>query len=107
MINNLAVISGNVGEKREPKMYNKKDGTTGIIMTMPVAVYISKEKTMWIDVVAFDELADKCHTEINKGHRVDVIGRLDFYKYKSDDKEHKVFQINATDIKSFEPKNKS
>ena len=37
-MNNIVIITGNIGEKREPKMYNKKDGSTGILLSMPVAV---------------------------------------------------------------------
>jgi single-stranded DNA-binding protein len=105
MRNNIVSITGNLGEKKDPKQYTKKDGAIGIVATFPIAVYINDQKTMWIDIVCFDQLADQYYANIQKGYSVSVIGRLDFYKYQgTDNKDHKVFQVVADNISWKKPK---
>jgi single-stranded DNA-binding protein len=104
-MNNIVIITGNIGEKREPKMYSKKDGSTGILLSMPVAVYISQNQTMWCEVVAYDLLADQTYGSMQKGSRVDVIGKLMPNNYESKDgTKNKSFKIIANHIRVFDKK---
>lgn len=103
---NSVHFQGNVGDKPEPKAF-ERDGKAKILCRFPIAVYMGKEKTMWIDVVCFDDLADDFHANVQTGYKLEVKGRLDFNTYERDGRTIKSFFVVADWIRYWEPRNKT
>lgn len=87
---NFVEVEGNVGRDAEVRATAKSP-----VATFSVAVWIAKDKTLWLDVSFFDDKAGEITGDIRKGDKVLVRGRLDFWL----DKEGKErVQIIATHV---------
>ena len=98
---NSVEFIGNVGDKPEPKA--TENGK--MYVKFPIGIYNGKENTMWLDIVCWDDLADKFHENVQKGYKVHVKGRFDCYTYEGKDgKKHKYFSVAADWFRYWPPR---
>ncbi len=79
MINNL-VLTGNLGA--DPKIHKTEKGT---VARFDLAFKSSKENTGWIQIVAFNRLAEVCEKFLDKGSRIALSGKLQQERWQDDD----------------------
>lgn len=81
----VATVTGNVGKK--PELRESQAGKK--MASFSVASSIKKEgrdnHTTWVDVLAFDEMAERLAEELDKGDRVMVTGRMSLESYAKRD----------------------
>lgn len=93
-MNKMSVV-GRVGKEVEVRYTN----TGRAVAQFPIAIYQGKEKEkMWLDVIAWNHLAESCGNTIQKGETVIVEGRLQMRVYEKDDQKKRVYEIIADDI---------
>lgn len=80
---NLVVLSGNLGNDPESKY--SSEGMH--IASFSMAFASGKNKTGWIKVTCFDNMADVAVKHLHKGARVAVTGQLDQEKWITDNNE--------------------
>jgi single-strand DNA-binding protein len=72
----VATVTGNVGQK--PELRESQGGKK--MASFSVASSYKREgrdnHTTWVDVLAFDEMAERLAAEVEKGDRLVVTGRL-------------------------------
>ena len=78
---NTCILTGNLGQ--DPEIYYSSDGDP--IAKFSLAFRISKKKTGWIRIVAFNRLAEIAEKHLHKGARIGVIGTLDENKWETDE----------------------
>jgi single-strand DNA-binding protein len=70
---NKVTFTGNLG--RDPEMSFTPKGNA--VTKFSLAVGQGKDRpSMWLDVEAWKELAEKCNVKLSKGARVEIDGRL-------------------------------
>src|SRR5258708_4869148 len=75
---NQCTFIGNLG--KEPKLEVAKEGAP--LTKFSLAVWQGKNiETMWLNVVCWNELAEKAERELDKGSKVFVQGRLQMKSY--------------------------
>lgn len=96
-MNSITVI-GNVG--KDPVV--RFTGQGKAITKFSVATSTGKDdnkRTVWHDVVCFDEQAERVADEVTKGTRVVVVGRLNKEQYETKDGEKRTsVEIVADDV---------
>lgn len=97
-MNNI-IVSGNVG--RDPELRYTGSGVP--VCKIPLADTRGKkgeeQKTIWYDVVTFNETAEAVADQVRKGARVLVSGRLQIEDYqKKDGTPAKRVEIIADDV---------
>ena len=83
---NVLILSGNLG--REPEMIYTEKGLAVTNFSVAVGVWDGQkraEATMWVKVVCFDKLAERCNTYLKKGSKVEVVGSLRIREYNDKD----------------------
>jgi len=90
---NIVVLTGYLG--KAPKVQKAKEGREYVKLRLAV----NGGKTVWIDVVAFDKLAEQASV-LQKGQKVTVLGRLE------NSKQNRLVVI-AREIEFLKPKNKA
>lgn len=66
-----------------------------------------QERTTWVNVVAFKQLATICETYLHKGSRVFVSGKLQIRKYEAKDGTEKYStEVIANSLQMLDPKPK-
>lgn len=99
---NRATFVGNLG--RDPQIRATNGGTTVATFSVGVTEKYNvngeqKERTSWINVVAWGKLAEAVGNKLNKGSRVMVDGRIDTRSYTGKDgKTVYVTEVNAFTI---------
>lgn len=63
-------LIGNLG--RDPEARYTADGA--LVANFPVAVTVRKDETVWVEVTAWGDLAERCHQYLSKGRQVFVRG---------------------------------
>ena len=99
---NTATFIGNLG--RDPQVRATSNGT--VVAQFSVGVTESytvngdkKERTSWINVVAWGKLGEAVGNQLKKGSRVMVNGRIDTRSYEDKDgKRVYVTEVNAFNI---------
>lgn len=80
-----ATVTGNVGKR--PELRQSRAGKP--MASFSVASTLKREgqepHTTWVDVLVFDEQAERCAEELDKGDRVVVSGRLQLESYEKKD----------------------
>lgn len=80
-----ATVTGNVGKR--PELRQSRAGKP--MASFSVASTLKREgqepHTTWVDVLVFDEQAERCADELDKGDRVVVSGRLQLESYEKKD----------------------
>ncbi len=102
---NLLVLSGRVASDPEVKFTQsgKQFASFSIAVSMPKKAKSgdgwADPETFFIKVTAFDFLAEKVQTNLQKGSPVIVEGKLRGYKYNTPEKENiKAFDVTANRI---------
>ena len=96
---NFITVIGNVG--RDPELRFTQSGVP--VCKLPLADTRGKkgedQKTIWYDVVTFNELAETMAEELRKGDRLIVVGKLQIEDYtKKDGTKGKRVEIIADHI---------
>jgi single-strand DNA-binding protein len=97
MVNNLHLISGNVGKDPELKTF----GDDKKVVRFSIAVsegYGEKKTTQWFNVAAFGQLAETISRFVKKGQELTVIGRGTQREYEKDGVKKMTYEITANDI---------
>ena len=102
MLNKIMLI-GNLG--RDPEMNVTGDGTPFTRFSIAVNRRTKspsgerKEETDWFNVVAWRQLAELCHTHLQKGSKVYIEGRLTQRKYTDKNgMERTMVEVVASDV---------
>ncbi|HLY29964.1 MAG TPA: single-stranded DNA-binding protein, partial [Ktedonobacterales bacterium] len=89
MLNKIMLI-GNLG--RDPEMSYTQSGKAVTKFTMAVnrrrknrETGAQEEETQWFNIVAWDNLAETCHTYLHKGSKIYLEGRMTSRKYTDKD----------------------
>jgi single-strand DNA-binding protein len=83
-MNNTVSIIGNVGQ--DPKVKEFESGKKVANFSVAVKDYSAKDdKPMWLEVEAWNELAERVLKILSKGREVAVTGRLSLASYKQND----------------------
>jgi len=90
---NIVVLTGYLG--KAPKIQKTKEGQAYVRLRLAV----NGGKTVWIDVVAFDKLAEQA-SKLEKGQKVTVLGRLE------NNRQNRLVVI-AREIEFLKPKGKA
>lgn len=70
---NQIILTGNLGQ--DPEMSFTKNGTA--VTKFSLGVNQGKDKkTMWVYIITWKDLAEQCNSNLAKGTRVEVTGRL-------------------------------
>lgn len=96
---NQLIVSGNL--TKEPERYSTENGTNLTKFTVAVNDF---ETTIFINVVAFKNLAENCLKFLNKGSKVLVVGRLSINEYKTGEKHLMRPEIIANQVEFLSPK---
>lgn len=88
MINNVAIIEGNLG--KDPEIKQLEGGKC--VCNFSVAVYRNKEKTDWIDCVAFNNVAETMR-QADKGRKVTLYGSFQQRTWEKDGKKNSKVEI--------------
>ena len=95
---NTITVTGNVG--RDPEIKFSQSGTA--ILKFTVADTSGRDdnkKTQWWNIVCFGDLAENVAASINKGTRVQVLGKVQREKYTGQDGvEKERTEILADDV---------
>lgn len=91
---NTCVISGNLGA--DPKMFYTNDGAP--IASFSLAFRSGKDKTSWINVTAFNRMAEVCETYLHKGAKIVMSGMLDLDKWETDGESKSMIKAIAYSI---------
>ena len=102
MLNKIMLI-GNLG--RDPEMNVTGDGTPFTRFSIAVNRRTKsssgerKEETEWFNVVAWRQLAEVCHTYLQKGSKVYIEGRLTQRKYTDKNSIERIMvEVIASDV---------
>jgi single stranded DNA-binding protein len=85
---NTISFVGNLG--RDSEMSYTPEGKAKTKFS--VGVWAGKNQTMWLNCVAWEDLAEEAAYKLPKGIRVKVVGRLRSYKWQGADR----FEVTAT-----------
>lgn len=88
MINNVAIIEGNLG--KDPEIKQLEGGKC--LCNFSVAVYRNKEKTDWIDCVAFNQMVEPLK-QAEKGRKVTIYGSFQQRTWEKDGKNNSKIEI--------------
>ena len=95
---NTITVTGNVG--RDPEIRYAQSGTA--ILKFSVAATSGRDenkKTQWWNIVCFGDLGENVAASINKGTRVQVIGKVQREKYTGNDGvEKESIEVLADDV---------
>lgn len=96
-MNNQITVIGHVGQTPVSKLF-ADTGNKVVKFSVGVTDYYSKseeDKTMWIDVDAWNGLGERILATVTKGREVTVTGRLAFSNYTKD--------VNGVSVKMMKP----
>ena len=96
-IYNKVAFTGRLG--RDPEMSYTPSGKAKT--TFSIAVFQGKEKdAMWLDVVAWEEVAEHANNDAMKGTEVQVTGRLtqDSWEDKTTKQKRKAYKVVASEV---------
>ena len=96
-IYNKVAFTGRLG--RDPEMSYTPSGKAKT--TFSIAVFQGKEKdAMWLDIVAWQEVAEHANNDTMKGTEVQVTGRLtqDTWEDKNTKQKRKAFKVVASEV---------
>ena len=94
---NKVAFTGRLG--RDPEMHFSPQGKA--ITTFSLAVNQGKNKdAMWLDIVAWEEIAEHVNSDAMKGTEVEVRGRLtqDSWLDKTTQQKRKAFKVVASEV---------
>ena len=92
---NIVVLTGNLGD--DPEMFYTNAGEP--IGKFDLAFRQGKQKTGWIKVVCFKQLAETAEKYLHKGARIVVIGSLDKESWETDQGDKRTtFQVIANNL---------
>jgi single-strand DNA-binding protein len=90
MINNIAILEGNLG--KDPEIKQLEGGK--FLCNFSLAVYRNKEKTDWIDCVAFNNVAEVLR-QADKGRKITVWGSFQQRTWEKDGKKNSKVEVLA------------
>ena len=96
-ISNKVAFTGRLG--RDPEMSYTPGGKT--VTRFSIAVWQGKDKeAMWLDIVAWEEVAEHVSNDATKGTEVEVQGRLtqDSWEDKTTKQKRKAFKVVASEV---------
>ena len=106
---NKIFLIGNL--THDPKLKKTSAGVSVVTFTVAInhtsrkADGTTDERVCFVDVVAWDTLADACTGSLKKGSRVFVEGRLDFHTWEGDDgKKQSKHGVSAFCVQFLSPK---
>ena len=103
---NIVIMSGNLG--KDPELRYSTGAKQTAVCRFSIAVnqgYGERKKTIWLNIVTFNKLAENCGKFLQKGRKVTVVGELDIREYeKQDGSKGTITEIVARDVE-FSPMN--
>jgi single-strand DNA-binding protein len=110
MLNKIMLI-GNLG--RDPEMSYTPGGKAITKFTVAVNRYSRdrdtgerREETQWFNIVAWEQLAERCTQFLHKGSKAYLEGRMTSRKYTNKDGvEVTAWEVILTDMQMLDPKN--
>jgi|LSQX01.2.fsa_nt_gb single-strand DNA-binding protein len=95
-MNTISLI-GNMAYDPELKQTQTEKSVTKF--TIAVKDKFNRDKTDWIDCVAWGKTAELCAEYLKKGNKVGVVGRLSTRTYENKDgKNVKVYEVVVSDV---------
>lgn len=91
-MNNAVTLVGHVGQTPSTKTFSDT-GNKVVRFSLAVREYSSnsdEQKTMWVDVVAWNSLGDRVLSTITKGREVVINGRLSISTYSKSVQDEEV-----------------
>jgi len=109
MLNKIMLI-GNLG--RDPELSYTQNGKAIAKFSLAVSRRRrdesgeQREETQWLNIVAWERLAETCNNYLKKGSKVYIEGRMTSRKYTSekDGIERTVWDVVASDMEMLTPK---
>jgi single-strand DNA-binding protein len=108
---NKIMLIGNLG--RDPEMNYTPNGTAIAKFSLAVnrvtksATGERQEETEWFNIVAWQQLAERCSTYLKKGQKVFIEGRLSTRKYTDKNGvERTAVEVIASDMEFLTPKDR-
>jgi len=108
---NKIMLIGNLG--RDPEMNYTPNGTAIAKFSLAVnrvtksATGERQEETEWFNIVAWQQLAERCSTYLKKGQKVFIEGRLATRKYTDKNGvERTAVEVIASDMEFLTPKDR-
>jgi len=108
---NKIMLIGNLG--RDPEMNYTPSGTAVAKFSLAVnrvtksATGERQEETEWFNIVAWQQLAERCSTYLKKGQKVFIEGRLATRKYTDKNGvERTAVEVIASDMEFLTPKDR-
>ena len=84
---------------RDPELRNTASGKTVANMRLAVPRRDRDAAPVYIDVVAFDKLADLCGQHLEKGRQVAINGRLEYSEWETEDgSKRSKHEVVANDV---------
>ena len=91
---NIVILSGYV--TKDPELKTVKDM---VVANFGLAVYKTKDKTLFVHVVAYDTTAEYIKEKLHKGDKIEIVGYLDINTYKQ---EHRTINYSYVVCNRFE-----
>ena len=100
---NTVVLIGRLG--RDPELKYTQQGTAVCHFTLAVSRKFKKDETDWIDIVAWQGLAENASQYLKKGSMCAVEGRIQVRNYEAQDGgKRKAVEVVADDIRFLDSK---
>src|SRR5690606_30903463 len=97
---NLFIGIGNVG--RTPELRHVASGKA--MCSFSLAINEGRDKTTWVQIVAWDKQAELCAQHLDKGSKVAVKGRLQMREFEKDGQRRTFAEVIADRVEFLSPK---
>ena len=99
---NSVNLVGRIG--KEPDLRYSQSGKAICNMTLAVSDRFNKEKTHWIDCVAWGKTGEIAAEYLRKGSKIGVVGSLQQQRWEKDGKKQSKIIINIEQLEFLESK---
>lgn len=97
---NLIIVVGRLG--RDPELTHTRDGKAVAKFSIAVQDDSGKNKEpLWLNIIAWEKLAEICHQYLTKGREVLVRGRLSIRDYESKGERKTATEVVAEKVRFF------
>jgi len=83
---------------RDPELRSTRSGKSVAAMRLAVSRRDRDAAPVYVDVVAFDGLADICAEHLAKGRQVAVTGRLDYQEWEHEGSKRSKHEVIASEV---------
>ena len=83
---------------RDPELRSTKGGKAVAQMRLAVSRRDRDAAPVYVDVVAYDKLAEVCAEHLEKGRQLAVTGRLDYQEWESEHGKRSKHEVIAAEV---------